>query len=51
MGFTDYPVEKKAMKRIREDWDQTCCNKVLGKPVAEKVIKKLKTHPWFCHHI
>ena len=35
---------KKAMKRIREDWGQTGRSKVLGKPEAEKLIKKLKTH-------
>ncbi len=35
---------KKAMKRIRVDWGQTGRNKVLGKPEAEKLVKKLKTH-------
>ncbi len=44
MGFIDFSVEKKSNEKISEEWGQTGCNKVLGKPEAEKLIKKLKTH-------
>ena len=35
---------KKALRRIREEWGQIGRNKLLGKPEANKLIKRLKTH-------
>ena len=41
------PCRKKVSKRIREEWGQPGRTKVSGKPEANKLVKRLKSHSDF----